>query len=232
MEKSLLVVAHPDDEVLYFGGLLLGAGQKLWPESKNIRVVLVTDANADGKGTTRLKQFHLAMKRLKVKNFVTLNFPDRFESRLDTESLTKALKRITQNDIPKTVFTHGIVGEYGHPHHQDVSFSVHAAFQKTATVWSVADHAYPEKTITLTPKQFSEKGKILSQIYGSETMRFQNFISNRAIESFHQVSWTEVRSIYRYLIGEQKSLLKIERYKAYKDYLKNLGAGKHIPRPF
>jgi len=46
----LLVVAHPDDETIFFGGTMYSLKKRGW------KVIVVTDGNADGMGSTRRNQ--------------------------------------------------------------------------------------------------------------------------------------------------------------------------------
>ncbi len=217
---NLLVVAHPDDETLFFGALLLNYRKRPW------HVVCVTDANADGMGAKRKKQFDKACKLLKVQNSSWWSFPDVFSQRLDTKALIKKLEALPE---PVEVFTHGIVGEYGHPHHQDVSFAVHSVFAKTHTVFSSAYNAFPEFTVGLKPSQYETKTKILSEVYGSETARFMHILPATAVEGFVRVGLKEVEAIYRFvrdgILPSQKDLKTYQWYwphlKARGDFTKN-----------
>ena len=109
-KHNLLVVAHPDDETIFFGGLVQVYRRRPW------KVICVTDGNADGEGEKRKKDFFSACTQLIAKSFEMWDFPDRFGQRLDIDRLAQRLK--TENAAE--VFTHGALGEYGHPHHQDV----------------------------------------------------------------------------------------------------------------
>ena len=84
---ALLVVAHPDDESIFFSGLLLNERKLPW------KVICVTDGNADLAGSKRADQFKVACQLLKVKS-EQWNFPDKFEARLNTEKLMKKLTEL------------------------------------------------------------------------------------------------------------------------------------------
>nr|HPI41640.1 PIG-L family deacetylase [Pseudobdellovibrionaceae bacterium] len=58
--NNLLVIAHPDDEALFFSGLVLYHKKDHWT------IVCVTDANADENGTKRKKDFKKSCKLLGV----------------------------------------------------------------------------------------------------------------------------------------------------------------------
>ncbi len=192
VDYALLVVAHPDDESIFFSGLLMNQRSMPW------KVICITDGNADGANSKRADQFKKACGLLKVKS-EQWDFKDHFESRLSIDQIITRLRGLQQ---PAVVYTHGILGEYGHPHHQDVSFAVHKAYYKKTAVWSVAYNAYPEKQIKLTWAQYKIKTTILAQIYQSETMRFLNFLPLTSGEGYLMTSFSEVEHIYSYFIGK------------------------------
>lgn len=201
---NLLVVAHPDDETIFFAGLLL--------QSKGqFRVVCVTDGNADGFGPERAKQFAKACRLLGVKEFVQLDYPDRFHTRIDIEDLRR---RLTEMGRPKKVYTHGPLGEYGHPHHQDVCLATHLAFQKTSEVWSIAHNCQPEKLVPLSAKDFSVKTKILKDVYFGETKRFIHTVPATPAEFYARFDLKEVRAIHQYFSSSEP--LKDSRLKKYR----------------
>jgi LmbE family N-acetylglucosaminyl deacetylase len=216
----LLVVAHPDDEALFFAGLL--QTQKDW------HVVCVTDGNADGFGAERQNQFLESCKKLKVKKAEIFKFPDIYDKNIKIENLIGRLKALEKF---KKVFTHSILGEYGHRHHQDVSYAVHHAFKGTA-VFSVAYNAYPHLKINLTREQFKKKTDVLWNTYGGETKRLINFLPAHSHEGFSKVSLKEIETIYQWVTNKKPLEKKvIKNYKWLIPYLESGGA--HLAaRPF
>jgi LmbE family N-acetylglucosaminyl deacetylase len=212
---NLLVVAHPDDETIFFGALLLNRRKVPW------HVVCVTDANADGMGAKRKQQFTKACKLLKVTQSSWWSFPDVFSERLDVEKIMAKLRSLPP---PTEIFTHGIVGEYGHPHHQDVSFAVHNVFGKTHKVYSSAYNAFPDLTVQLKPSQYELKTKILSKIYSSETSRFMHILPATASEGFMRVDLKEVNALYKfYREGKEPSRSALKKYSWYWPHIKAHG---------
>ena len=189
---ALLVVAHPDDESIFFSGLLMNNRKLPW------KVVCVTDGNADLAGSKRADQFKKACGLLKVES-QQWSFPDKFETRLDTEKL---MLKLMELDPPEVVYTHEILGEYGHPHHQDVSYAVHRAFSKKKCVWSVAYNSFPQTTFGFTKAQYKIKTRILTKTYQSETLRFLNFLPLTSKEGYLKTSFSEVDHIYSYFTGK------------------------------
>lgn len=218
---DLVVVAHPDDETIFCGGSIL-------QELGNPFVVCVTNGNADSNGPKRRQDFEMAMQMLNVTNFEMWGFPDIFEQRLDVVSLQKKLhnfKNIRQ------VFTHGPLGEYQHPHHQDVCFAVHQTFAQHINVYSFAYNCYPDKTVQLSPQTYEQKFRVLQQCYSSELERFIHLLPVTAVEGFAKVQWTEVKAIYDYWTREYlPSDLDVKKYHSYLPFL--LKTSPNIKRIF
>jgi LmbE family N-acetylglucosaminyl deacetylase len=223
LKKILIVIAHPDDESIFFSGLI----QSNNPDQ--FKVICVTDGDADGHGKLRANQFATAMKMLGVNDFQILSHPDIYEKRLDHHGICLDLCQLT--DI-REIYTHGILGEYGHPHHQDVSYAVHKCFTGKFPIWSIAYNCYPDFEVKLTEQEFKLKTKILSEVYLAETRRFVNFIPSYWYEGFTKVELDEVEALYRFFTKAIKPDLKIlKKFGWYWPYL-DFNGGQAAPRPF
>lgn len=209
---NLVVVAHPDDETIFFGGLLQAYRRKPW------KVICATDGNADGMGVQRRQDFQRACDALKVQNSEMWDFPDRFENRLDIDKLAERLKHENAAEI----FTHGVLGEYGHPHHQDVCLAVHRAFSPKKKVWSVAYNCFAEKVFRLRRKDFERKSEVLSRIYFSETQRFARWLPVTNYEGFAQIDLKEIEALYAFFArGEKPREAQLKAYSWFRPYLED-----------
>ena len=220
---DLVIVAHPDDETLFFGVLIQQSKRNPW------EVICVTDGNADGFGDKRKRQFQRACRALGVRKNHWLGFPDIYEDRLNLSDLCLKLKSFKN---VSRIFTHNILGEYGHPHHQDVSAAVHMAFAKTHQVFSTAYNAYPDRIIRLKPREYQVKTEILTRIYSSETRRFTHLLPATWAEGFVRVSIKEVEMLYDFMVtGQVPSQRHLKVFRWYRPYLID-GDLRMAPRPF
>ncbi|MCB0407704.1 MAG: PIG-L family deacetylase [Bdellovibrionales bacterium] len=210
--SSLIVTAHPDDETIFFTGLILSRPTTRWT------IICVTNGNADGSGKKRLEDFKNACQQLGVENFQCLNHPDIFEKRINTNQLIESLKTLEFDEV----FTHGPIGEYGHPHHQDVSYACHTAFLKKSSVYSISYNSCPDFTVSLSPEHWNIKAKILTSTYFSETQRFFQFLPVTFSEGFLKVEYNEVQELYHHFANKTSlDINKLHRYKSIFPYLKN-----------
>ncbi|RZA08957.1 MAG: PIG-L family deacetylase [Proteobacteria bacterium] len=190
----LLVVAHPDDETIFFGGLLMRKRSVPW------KVICVTDGNADGRGKERAAEFLAATKLLGAAKAEQWNFPDRFPARLPIDQIEAKLAELA---APKEIYTHGPLGEYGHPHHQDISLAVHRAFPRVP-IFSPAHNTRPDRVVKMSPSEYKKKTRAFAQIYKKETENFIGFLPNNAIEGFTRFRASEVEAIVGYLREERE----------------------------
>lgn len=221
-KKRLLVVAHPDDESLFFMGALLDRTLGPW------HVACATDGNADGDGLRRRKQFENACDRLGVEKSHWFGLPDIYEKRLEAAVLQA---KLFECELPLEVYTHGAIGEYMHPHHQDVCFIVTNYYHSKIPVYLAAYNTFPEKIFSLTAAQFELRTKILADIYGTETMRFINMLPARHEDGFIKADLEEVNAIYRFLTQPESQLPITKNYEWLRGYLEHR---KNTPseRPF
>lgn len=176
----------------------------------------MTDGNGDGNGERRKRDFFSACDQLKAKTFEMWDFADKFNARLDIGAVMDRLK----SESPAEVFTHGVLGEYGHPHHQDVCLAAYRAFKDRATIWSPAYNCFAEKVFRIPRKAYERKAQILSRTYFSETQRFARWLPAYNHEGFAQLELSEVEAVYAYLAQNQKlNSAKLKAYAWFEPYL-------------
>ena len=220
---NLLVCAHPDDETIFCGGLLQVYRRRPW------KVICVTDGNADGKGPERNQDFVNACREFKIKDYEMWDFPDRFNVRLD---IPRLMERLSQ-ETPSEIFTHGVLGEYGHPHHQDVSLAAHRTFKAMKLpVWSIAYNCFAEKTFRLPRKAYEKKCRVLAEVYFSQTKNFARWLPARNEEGYVQVGLPEIEALHAYFLGgPEVSDTILKTYAWFRPYLESWRDSSHR-RPF
>lgn len=214
---SLLVVAHPDDESIFFGGLLAETARtQAW------HVVCVTDGNGEGRAAERALEFQKACQLLGVARCEQFDFADSPGERLDVDRLQSLLEKLKSQEFER-VYTHGVIGEYGHKHHQDVCVATHRAFATTSIpVFSNAYNIFPDETVRLSERAFRLKSEVMWSVYKKEVRRFLNILPAHAFEGYARVSLGEVNAVYRHLAnGDMLELESLKHYRWMYEYLVN-----------
>lgn len=191
----------------------------------------VTDGNADGGHEARKRDFLSACNQLKAKEAEMWDFPDRYGKRLDVDAVVERLK----SENAAEVFTHGALGEYGHPHHQDVCLAVYRAFASRVPktiVWSSAYNCFSEKVHRVPNKLWEIKAKVLSQIYFSETHRFARWLPANSHEGFCQLTLGEVEAVHAFLSSDNPlDATKLKAYAWFQPYFEEFRSQTR-ERPF
>ena len=109
--KNLMIVAHPDDEVLWGGGHLM---------TQDYLVVCMTN----GKNKQRAEEFSKVMEESGNK-YLMLDYPDKVAGRRDNwesvkEQMISDLELLINYKDWDIIVTHNQNGEYGHIQHQEV----------------------------------------------------------------------------------------------------------------
>lgn len=191
----LLVVAHPDDETIFFAGALLGKRDLPW------HVICLTDGNADGRGEERARELAAALKLFGIKSSEHWAYRDAFAKRLPVDEIAARLRALRP---PREVFSHGPLGEYGHPHHVDTCLAAHRAFGDRRKIFSPAWNCPVDFVVQLTPGQFRKKSSAFAEIYRKETARFLNVLPCLPVEGYRRFATSEVEALAGYLRRERE----------------------------
>ena len=160
-DLALVVVAHPDDEIVFFGALI----RDLSRAGVRVQVICATGHFGSAQLTsTRRAEFQRACWQCGAQGR-HLGFPDNAEA-LPVEELEAELAKVARRCDWSVVCTHGVWGEYGHRHHRDTCLAVHRVFGRR--VLSLAGPFAPERSITLSSSEFEAKRRIAAGAYLSQ----------------------------------------------------------------
>ncbi len=155
--RALLLTAHPDDETIFCGGLLLSQLHWRW------HIVCITTET-----DTRFNEFITAMEAFKrlgvnITNYETLNMADRGKVLRDSE-FRAWLAAVKELDLaPDIVFTHNENGEYGHPHHVAANKIAHKLYGNVWDFWCPGEFDGPKQFKNKQLNQLNLNKEILKQ---------------------------------------------------------------------
>lgn len=153
--KRLIVVAHPDDETLFFSRVMAS-----FPESTY--VICVTDGNDAGRGKVRKKEFQKALKEFGVKGCM-LNFKDDFSTPLNPYEIARALS-LKFRVAPNEVFTHSLYDNHWHHVSVAIACKLYAGNRRVHHFDPFAE----SKIAKLSKSVLEKKKKVIFGVYEKE----------------------------------------------------------------
>lgn len=109
MSNKILIVAHPDDELIFSGKELM--------ISNNWKVICVTNNS----NKIRKADFIKVMDKLHIHDYEIWDFPDYWNGMFNRKELAVRLRKILSENTFVEVLTHNRDGEYGHSQHKVLS---------------------------------------------------------------------------------------------------------------
>lgn len=163
--KNLMVVAHPDDDLLFGGTELM---------KDDYVVVCVTC----GTSKTRLKEFKRMMNYFEDE-YITLGYPDLVEGKKsewidEYDLITRDIKNIINLKEWDKIVTHNPDGEYGHIHHKMTNRIVTGLTNDKSKLYyfnkTYSTKYYKENNIskTLDDKMCNKKRELFDKYYKSQ----------------------------------------------------------------
>jgi LmbE family N-acetylglucosaminyl deacetylase len=190
-DTILFVVAHPDDETIFFGASIAA----LASSGARVDVVCVTgDFGTPAYSAIREAEFRTACWQLGTRPQM-LGLRD-CRGALPLDAVQSALAIALRHREYDAVYTHGVWGEYGHPHHRNVCLAVHRVFGNG--VLSLAGPLPPCSVKSLTMREWQAKRALAASVYRSQRWA-PNWCS--AQECFTRISPREAEFISRLADG-------------------------------
>lgn len=212
--KTLLVVAHPDDEALWFSSVLT--------RHAPVDLVVATCGEDPQSAKRRRAELESSAELYGVASTTVLDQQDVAGRHLDLDALRSQLRPFAEREYA-AVYTHGPLGEtFEHPHHQDVCLVVHELFDEVlATSWN----QIPSVVVTLSADEFRLKQRVMGSVYWPEYLRVRSTHELSAVEKFAR----HTRSVVLTAYGRERqpgddSPYEIERRAAMSDLLARAGA--------
>lgn len=194
MKRCLVIVAHPDDETIWMGGMILKHKDWKW-------TILCL---------CRKDDFDRAPRFMKVCEYygaegIMGDLDDKILKPLSDDIIVSKMKELLRKRKYDYIFTHGENGEYGHLRHKEI----HRAVKKMTGEGELecekvyyfsylpgnekAPHdealkipvpsVKAEEIIKLNDKQFKDKFKLITEVYGFQRNIFET-LSCHKMESF------------------------------------------------
>ncbi|MBN1942871.1 MAG: PIG-L family deacetylase [Phycisphaerae bacterium] len=196
--NGAVIVAHPDDEIIWCGGMMSARSDVRW--------TVLTLCRADD--PDRAPKFHALCARRGVHGIMSdLDDGDPLQPIDVRHDVGGRIVDLLPSGRWDLCLTHGRNGEYGHPRHKDVHRAVlqlaKAGTLACGELWTFAYECqtpsgqcapadWGDHVVELTPEQLQEKRRIIRDEYGFPPGSFEE-TACMSPESFFQIDLDVMR---------------------------------------
>ncbi|MBP9675015.1 MAG: hypothetical protein KBD63_07965 [Bacteriovoracaceae bacterium] len=183
---KIMIVAHPDDEIIWF--------EPVWVDL----IIVVFSARADSEFISKKRAEFIKMHPLgekclfmamdEIPNQENLKAWERVLEKYIKEYIEKRLNLLIPACAITDVFTHGPMGEYGHPHHILIHDVVKKIFKEKNTVIWAPNLLYAKKGKVLIIRRNMNLYRELKKLYVHHNIwTWKDEYLPSQYESFYQV---------------------------------------------
>jgi hypothetical protein len=193
MKQVAIIVAHPDDEIIWCGGLILQNPDWDW--------TVLSLCRADD--PDRRPKFRTVCESLDMAGYIAdLDDGNPLKPINPMREIGRRVRELLPDADWNLFLTHGPRGEYGHPRHIEIHNEVQRLLEsgvlRCDELWTFAYCCDPrtgqcrvladaDLVVSLTPDQLAEKRRIVHEQYGygSDSFEVQACISPEAFHRHH-----------------------------------------------
>lgn len=194
IRKVLLIIAHPDDEAMFFV-----PGIKAFQKGGlNVSLLCLTNGNAYGQGRLRETELRKSCAVLGISNVDVLDEEDSMTARWNIASVAGKIESYVNNRSIDVIMTFDKTGISGHVNHRDTCASVLAYFENA----QLKDSSSPRHLLLLeSPSLLLKYLGPASQVYEATLSFFERHSKYPLSSNWRLVAVLDRSSIWKDVFG-------------------------------